>query len=253
MDVADAYFQKMSGRQKRPLSTSCWGTSTTGPRIAAALARLLKLREGPRDLIPYNPVAGLPFERPMPEPVEVRGGLQARRVRGASGRPRGARSTRPVASSAGGLNRGDRGEARPAAFPSLKARRPATGEVWRDRVRVPPCSQLEAKDPDVRLMLQVRDDVQGAFETLVEPIPASASGCWATWSGALERRKTSRARGLPADLPGLAGYKPRAKFSTWLLHDRQQPGVNHPQGQGAEPTVPGIKCRHLGRSRWLAR
>ena len=28
--------------------------------------------------------------------------------------------------------------------------------------------QLEAKDPDVRLMLQVRDDVQGAFETLVE-------------------------------------------------------------------------------------
>ncbi len=28
--------------------------------------------------------------------------------------------------------------------------------------------QLEARDPDVRLMLQVRDDVQGAFEVLVE-------------------------------------------------------------------------------------
>ena len=28
--------------------------------------------------------------------------------------------------------------------------------------------QLEARDPDVRLMLQVRDDVPGAFEVLVE-------------------------------------------------------------------------------------
>jgi len=28
--------------------------------------------------------------------------------------------------------------------------------------------QLEARDPDVRLMLQVRDDVEGAFEVLVE-------------------------------------------------------------------------------------
>ena len=28
--------------------------------------------------------------------------------------------------------------------------------------------QLEARDPDVRLMVQVRDDVPGAFESLVE-------------------------------------------------------------------------------------
>ena len=28
--------------------------------------------------------------------------------------------------------------------------------------------QLEARDPDVRLMVQVRNDVAGAFETLVE-------------------------------------------------------------------------------------
>src|SRR6202034_4443723 len=29
-------------------------------------------------------------------------------------------------------------------------------------------AQLEARDPDVRLMLQIRDDVPGAFEVLVE-------------------------------------------------------------------------------------
>ena len=28
--------------------------------------------------------------------------------------------------------------------------------------------QLEARDPDVRLMLQVRDDAQGSFEALVQ-------------------------------------------------------------------------------------
>ena len=30
--------------------------------------------------------------------------------------------------------------------------------------------QLEARDPDIKLMLQVRDDVQGAFEVLVDAI-----------------------------------------------------------------------------------
>ena len=33
--------------------------------------------------------------------------------------------------------------------------------------------QLEARDPDVRLMIQVRTDVVGAFETLVERLPES--------------------------------------------------------------------------------
>ena len=40
--------------------------------------------------------------------------------------------------------------------------------------------QLEAKDPDVRLMLQVRDDVPGAFEGLVERYQHRLLGVLAT-------------------------------------------------------------------------
>ena len=68
MDAADDYFQR-SGRQVTFEYVMLRGVNDR-PEDAAALARLLEARKAHVNLIPYNPVAGLPFERPMPESVD---------------------------------------------------------------------------------------------------------------------------------------------------------------------------------------
>lgn len=79
MDAADAYFQA-TGRQVTFEYVMLRGVNDR-PEDAAALAGLLAARKAHVNLIPYNPVAGLPYERPAPESVErfVRT-LRARRV-----------------------------------------------------------------------------------------------------------------------------------------------------------------------------
>jgi RNA polymerase sigma-70 factor (ECF subfamily) len=75
--------------------------------------------------------------------------------------------------------------------------------------------QLEARDPDVRLMLQVRDDVQGAFEVLVERYQHRLVGIMVHLVGRVEEaedltqevflRSTGPARGtglVPSSRPG---------------------------------------------------
>ena len=79
MEAADAYFQS-SGRQVTFEYVMLRGVNDR-PEDAQALARLLEARKAHVNLIPYNPVEGLPFERPAPESVErfVRA-LKGRRV-----------------------------------------------------------------------------------------------------------------------------------------------------------------------------
>jgi 23S rRNA (adenine2503-C2)-methyltransferase len=79
MDAADAYF-RATGRQVTFEYVLLRGVNDR-PGDAAALAGLLEARKAHVNLIPYNPVAGLPYERPSPESVErfVRA-LRARRV-----------------------------------------------------------------------------------------------------------------------------------------------------------------------------
>jgi 23S rRNA (adenine2503-C2)-methyltransferase len=79
MEAADAYFQA-TGRQVTFEYVMLRGVNDR-PEDAAALARLLEARKAHVNLIPYNPVAGLPYQRPAPEAVErFVQTLRARRV-----------------------------------------------------------------------------------------------------------------------------------------------------------------------------
>jgi 23S rRNA (adenine2503-C2)-methyltransferase len=90
MEAADAYF-RATGRQVT-FEYVLLGGVNDRPQDAAALARLLGGRKAHVNLIPYNPVAGLPFVRPTPEAVwafaeRVRGGGVSVTVRKTKGRP----------------------------------------------------------------------------------------------------------------------------------------------------------------------
>ena len=60
----------------------CFTGSTTGPRTRDALAHRLQGRKSHVNLIPYNPVADLPFQRP--EPAAIRQFVGILRDRGVS-------------------------------------------------------------------------------------------------------------------------------------------------------------------------
>jgi RNA polymerase sigma-70 factor, ECF subfamily len=96
---------------------------------------------------------------------------------------------------------------------------------------------LETRDPDVRLMLQVRDDVQGAFEVLVERYQHRLVGVMVHLIG-----KTEEAEDLTQEVflriyKARKGYRPRAKFSTWLFTIANNLALNHLRGKGRNPTV----------------
>ncbi len=67
MESADAYFQK-TGRQVTFEYVLLGGVNDRA-EDAAALARLLARRQAHANLIPYNPVEGLPYKRPTPEAI----------------------------------------------------------------------------------------------------------------------------------------------------------------------------------------
>ena len=67
LEAADAYFER-TGRQVTYEYVLLRGINDR-PADAPALARLLEARRAHVNLIPYNPVAGLPYGRPEPEAV----------------------------------------------------------------------------------------------------------------------------------------------------------------------------------------
>ena len=77
MEAADAYFQK-SGRQVTFEYVLLAGVNDRR-EDALALAELLRSRKAHANLIPYNPVEGLPFGRPSPSRS---GGSPTRSARG---------------------------------------------------------------------------------------------------------------------------------------------------------------------------
>ena len=68
MDAADNYFRR-SGRQVTFEYVLLRGVNDRA-EDALALAELLESRKAHVNLIPYNPVVGLPFERPLPGTVD---------------------------------------------------------------------------------------------------------------------------------------------------------------------------------------
>src|SRR4051794_4717811 len=72
--------------------------------------------------------------------------------------------------------------------------------------------QLEARDPDVRLMLQVRDDVQGAFEVLVGRYQHRLLGVMVHLVGRFEEAEDLTQEVFLRIYRARKGYRPRAKF-----------------------------------------
>ncbi len=97
--------------------------------------------------------------------------------------------------------------------------------------------QLEARDPDVRLMLQVRDDVAGAFEVLVNRYQHRLLGVMVHLVGRVEEAEDLTQEVFLRIYRARKGYRPRAKFSTWLFTIANNLALNHLRGKGRNPTV----------------
>ena len=98
-------------------------------------------------------------------------------------------------------------------------------------------SDLEARDPDVKLMLQVRDDVEGAFEALVRAYQARLVGVLAHLVGKADEAEDLAQEVFLRIYKARKGYRPRAKFSTWLFTIANNLALNHLRGKGRNPTV----------------
>jgi RNA polymerase sigma-70 factor (ECF subfamily) len=97
--------------------------------------------------------------------------------------------------------------------------------------------QLEARDPDVRLMLQVRDDVQGAFEVLVERYQHRLVGIMVHVIGRAEEAEDLTQEVFLRIYRARKGYRPRAKFSTWLFTIANNLALNHLREKGRNPSA----------------
>jgi RNA polymerase sigma-70 factor (ECF subfamily) len=98
--------------------------------------------------------------------------------------------------------------------------------------------QLEARDPDVRLMLQVRDDIPGAFEVLVQRYQDRLVGILFHLVGNREEAEDLSQDTFLRIYKARKGYRPRAKFSTWLFTIANNLALNHLRGKGRNPSVP---------------
>ncbi len=97
--------------------------------------------------------------------------------------------------------------------------------------------ELEARDPDVRLMLQVRDDVAGAFEVLVGRYQDRLLGVMTHLIGNKQEAEDLTQDAFLRVYRARKGYRPRAKFSTWLFTIANNLASNHLRGKGRNPTV----------------
>src|SRR5271165_5898364 len=98
--------------------------------------------------------------------------------------------------------------------------------------------QLEARDPDVRLMIQVRTDVAGAFETLVERYQNRLVGILFHLVGNREESEDLCQEVFLRIYKARKGYRARAKFSTWLFTIANNLALNHLRSKGRSPSVP---------------
>jgi RNA polymerase sigma-70 factor (ECF subfamily) len=99
-------------------------------------------------------------------------------------------------------------------------------------------SQLEARDPDVRLMIQVRTDVVGAFETLVERYQNRLVGILFHLVGNRDEAEDLCQEVFLRIYRARKGYRPRAKFSTWLFTIANNLALNYLRSKGRNPSVP---------------
>ncbi len=97
--------------------------------------------------------------------------------------------------------------------------------------------QLEARDPDVRLMVQVRTEEPGAFEALVERYQNRLVGIFFHLVGNIDEAEDLCQEVFLRIYKARKGYRPRAKFSTWLFTIANNLALNHLRNKGRKASL----------------
>jgi RNA polymerase sigma-70 factor (ECF subfamily) len=98
--------------------------------------------------------------------------------------------------------------------------------------------QLALRDPDIRLMLRVRDDAPGAFEELVERYQHRLVGVMHHLVGSAEEAEDLAQEVFLRVYRARKKYRPRAKFSTWLFTIANHLALNSLRRRQRKPVVP---------------
>jgi RNA polymerase sigma-70 factor (ECF subfamily) len=99
-------------------------------------------------------------------------------------------------------------------------------------------AQLAIRDPDVRLMLQVRDDQAGAFEELVERYQHRLVAVMNHLVGNPEEAEDLAQEVFLRVYRARKKYRPRSKFSTWLFTIANNLALNSIRARQRKPVVP---------------
>jgi RNA polymerase sigma-70 factor (ECF subfamily) len=98
--------------------------------------------------------------------------------------------------------------------------------------------QLALRDPDIRLMLRVRDDEPGAFEELVEQYQDRLVAVMHHVLGSAEEAEDLAQEVFLRIYRARKKYRPRAKFSTWLFTIANNLALNALRTRQRKPVVP---------------
>jgi RNA polymerase sigma-70 factor (ECF subfamily) len=99
-------------------------------------------------------------------------------------------------------------------------------------------AQMALRDPDIRVMLQVRDDEPGAFEELVEHYQHRLVAVLHHLIGNLDEAEDLAQEVFLRIYRSRKKYRPRAKFSTWLFTIANNLALNVLRSRQRKPVVP---------------
>jgi RNA polymerase sigma-70 factor (ECF subfamily) len=99
-------------------------------------------------------------------------------------------------------------------------------------------AQLALRDPDIRLMLRVRDDEPGAFEELVDRYQHRLVGIMNHLVGNAEEAEDLAQEVFLRVYRARQKYRPRSKFSTWLFTIANNLALNSLRSRQRKPVVP---------------
>ena len=104
-------------------------------------------------------------------------------------------------------------------------------------------AQLALRDPDIRLMLRVRDDEAGAFEELVEQYQHRLVAVMHHLVGNAEEAEDLAQEVFLRVYRARKKYRPRSKFSTWLFTIANNLALNSLRSRQRKPVVPLAAAR----------
>jgi RNA polymerase sigma-70 factor (ECF subfamily) len=99
-------------------------------------------------------------------------------------------------------------------------------------------AQMALRDPDIRLMLRVRDDDASAFEELVERYQHRLVGVMHHLVGSADEAEDLAQEVFLRVYRARKKYRPRAKFSTWLFTIANNLALNSLRSRQRKPALP---------------